>query len=106
MRLSLLAGYALEVAHVGSRQRATEDGQVVDPGRLCSCLVVLDEDEQRLHRLKLDETQVNRVTLQVSRLESERGNLFLFYVILFACLCLWDVRYFLCWLGTLGGIEV
>ena len=66
---SFFSSNALEVVHVGRGEWRSINGQVVDAGRLGATLIVFDEDQQRLHRLELDEAQVDCVAVQIRRLQ-------------------------------------
>ncbi len=75
MSFTLLSGDALEITHVRRRAEwGTKNGKVINPGQFSSTLVILDEDHQVLDVLELDETNLNRVAFQISRLQTEFKN--------------------------------
>lgn len=65
MALALLPGDPLEVAHICRVDRRTDDTEVVNLRYLASCLVIPYEQLNVLDVLKLDISQIHRVSLQI-----------------------------------------
>lgn len=60
---SFLAGDALEIFHFSRNYRRPDEADLIDARRIGARLVVLDEQLNVLHALKLDKTQRNDDTI-------------------------------------------